>query len=96
MAARIAVSSPADAVRATSSDATRDGADAMADEEPRPPITATLRQADEMRRSQQATIEAAQLDERRRSVAMQNAGVAQQQAHAHAQQQAMVCFQLAS
>jgi len=94
LAAKIAVSNPADAVRASSIDPLRQGANAMTDEEARPPITATLRQADEMRRMQQATIEAHQLDERRRSLAMQNAGTAPVQAQAqhlaHAQQQMMV------
>jgi hypothetical protein len=91
MATRIAVSNPADAVRASSADPARQHADGGDAGEVRPPITATLRQADEMRRMQQATIEASQLEGRKRSSAMQGASTAQQQqAHAQAQQQMMV------
>ena len=80
LAARIAVSNSTDAVRAGSVtvDTSRAGF-AQAHEEGHPPITAALRAADELRRAQQATIEAAQNDERRRSLVAQNLHTAQGQ-----------------
>lgn len=83
MAARIAISNSADAVRASSIDAGLRPATAgnvipqpEGDEPPTTAITATLRAADSVRLAQQAQIQAAQ-GERRKSLAMQNAAAAQ-------------------
>lgn len=80
MAARIAVSNSADAVRASSIDAGLRPAPVgriipqpEGDEPPPTAITATLRAADEVRMAQQAQIQAAQDGERRKSLVVQNA-----------------------
>jgi hypothetical protein len=65
LAARIAVSNSADAVRASSVDPSRPTQGGHA-ELPPTAITATLRRADELRRAQEIQIQASQQEENRR------------------------------
>ena len=73
LAARIAVSNPADAVRASSVDAGRTMQPGELPDPPPTAITATLRRADELRRAQEMQIQATQHEEnRRKSLALAN------------------------